>query len=276
MGLVFFDDIRISLSRCVPATGPGTGPVGWWKLEQNADDSSGNVYNGIAEGDYEWVDGKVDSYAVDLSGGWVYVADAGATPKLRPSSNTVSVMAWIKLRRSVEDDTRVVIKGRNDHEGYGLEVNPEGGLTFLIRDPNGEKESVDSEVSLPIGSWVHCAGTYDGNNLVSYVDGDVDLSNQIGAIVLMADVNDGLGIGGRWGDTGDSRRFPGTIDEARVYDYGLSAANIAYVALGPSGYKPVTAMSNIYDKEPSGNQAVNFKDFALLMTKWLEKKLWPE
>jgi len=65
------------------------------------------------------------------------------------------------------------------------------------------------------------------------------------------------------------------IDDVRVYNYALSDENIAYIGTQGTGYVPLSAVSNIYDVEPAGQKAVNFKDFAELLTAWLEEKLWP-
>jgi hypothetical protein len=33
---------------------------------------------------------------------------------------------------------------------------------------------------------------------------------------------------------------------------------------------------NLYNGEPDGEKAINFRDLAVLMTKWMEQKLYPE
>jgi hypothetical protein len=80
-------------------------------------------------------------------------------------------------------------------------------------------------------------------------------------------------IGNRSDD--DNRAFKGTIDEVRLYDYGLSAAEVAWLATEGTGYIPLTLEMNIYDKELPGKQTINFKDFAMLLEDWLKEGMWP-
>jgi hypothetical protein len=35
------------------------------------------------------------------------------------------------------------------------------------------------------------------------------------------------------------------------------------------------SIANVYDTESAGYRAVNFKDYAWLLTAWLEEILWP-
>jgi len=69
--------------------------------------------------------------------------------------------------------------------------------------------------------------------------------------------------------------YTGLLDDFRVYDYALSEAEIGWLASAGTGYIPLVAMVNIYDKEPAGSKAVNFRDVAKLMHSWGEEKLWP-
>jgi hypothetical protein len=69
------------------------------------------------------------------------------------------------------------------------------------------------------------------------------------------------------------------MDDARVYNRALSQAEVAYLADTSPGdgqlYIPVTSPAELYSGEAAGSRKVNFKDFAVLSTTWLEEKLWP-
>ncbi|MHC4866760.1 MAG: LamG domain-containing protein [Planctomycetota bacterium] len=200
------------------------------------------------------------------------VEDEGNTPLLRPVDQ-VSVAAWINLASSQPDSTRLVIKGRNDYESYATETEIDG-FSFFIRDPNRSLTSVDSEAELPLDEWVHIAGTYnnDNNDLKVYVNGQVDANETVGGDVeLFADANDGLGIGGRYGDS--QKRFDGSFDDVRVYNRGLTRAEVAYLASQSTGTIPLDSEANLYSGEAV--EAVNIRDLAVLLDHWLEVKLWP-
>ena len=250
--------------------------VGLWQFEEGAgsdvNDSSGNDYHGTAEGAYKWVAGQVGEHAIDFDGGMIVVPDEGNTPQLRPP-NEVTVTAWIKVSEHLNRWRFIVMKGEDDEEPYGLELNTDNALSFIIRDAAGGLQAVDSEDVLLRNNWIHVAGTYDGNNLTSYVNGQVEVTKEVGSVTLYNDPNDALVIGGRWNDTGG--RFADIMDDVRVYNKGLSAAEIAYFATDETGYSPLMSEANLHDKEAKGEKAINFRDYAALLENWLDKKLWP-
>jgi len=256
--------------------------VGWWKLDEGdgdtAADSSTYNNNGTIEGDYTWVLGRNDvNSAVDFDGGRVLVPDAEI---LRPK-HQVSVSAWIYYSEN-QNDSRIVVKGPDDRETYDLEVGDEDNLVFNIRDGNDPnagsypKYAAESDKdALDRGEWIHVAGTYDGNSEKCYINGEVAATNNdANAIVILSQDTNDLAIGNRSDDT--NREFVGTIDDVRVYNYGLSAEEIAYLATDGTGMLAVQSIANLSNDEALGSRAVNLKDFAVLANSWLEQKLYPE
>ena len=72
------------------------------------------------------------------------------------------------------------------------------------------------------GVWHHIAGTYDGNEVVLYVDGlEVASAPRSGQI---ATNNSALNLGNR---ANADRAFDGSIDEVRIWDRALTASEIA-------------------------------------------------
>jgi len=203
------------------------------------------------------------------------VEDKGNTPKLR-MKHYVSVMAWVYIDGEAGEDTRVVIKGENDEETFGLEVDDDDGAAFIMRDAN----NLDDVLSVKSGGdaiagyeWIHIGGTYDQNDQLVYVNGAVEGSETRGAVELFGDPNDGLGIGGRYGDSGTSGRLDGTIDDVRVYDRAVTRAEIAYLAAGPDGMVELDSAANLFDGEDP--EVINFRDLDVLLDSWLVEKLWP-
>ena len=312
-GIVYMDNIRLYPPKCVPRFGPvydlsgncivdladvriigsewlkhdmlldvnvpPTAPVGHWKFEGNADDSSVNNYDGTAEGDYSYVSGKIDSLAIEftgdpVTGGKVVVTDDGATPLLNPALE-VSVTAWVNFSDNPDGySARVIVKGvdANDGESYGLEINDDGEPHFLLRDSNHGEHGLDSGETIPHDEWIHLAGVYDGNDIKVYINGALMASNDSEPnMLLLQDVND-LAIGNA---VDVDRAFLGRVDDARVYGYGLSDDEVADIGTETSGIVPLISIANIYDDEPDGQKAVNFKDYARLMEDWLYEQLWP-
>jgi hypothetical protein len=179
-----------------------------------------------------------------------------------------------------------VTKGSADaNETYQLEVDSEDVLAFYIRDGNDYDPcghvnyKAQSDIVMARDEWTHLAGTFDGEIIKCYINGELVAENNdpnLSAIpYLCQDTND-LGIGNR-PDANEvsynKEKFKGTIDDVRIYDYGLSQAEVAWLATDGTGYVALTSPYNIYSGESP--EVVNMKDFAELMYYWGDEKLWP-
>jgi len=107
--------------------------------------------------------------------------------------------------------------------------------------------------SLPLNTWTHLAGTYDGATLRLYVNG-VQLSSraQTGPIQTSTDA---LTIGG---DALYGQYFAGQIDEVRVYNRALSASE-----LQTDMNTPVTTVTNPNPSLPAPWQTADIGNVAL-------------
>ncbi|MHC4333342.1 MAG: LamG domain-containing protein [Planctomycetota bacterium] len=258
--------------------------LGHWKLDEGtgtfAEDSSTYDNHGTLEttdeGGYVWATGRIGPSgpnAVEFFGGKVKVPDSN---DLKPDTNQVSVTAWVYIREDMSSG-RVVVKGKNDHESYGMEVDNDDKFVFHFRDANhGDHENYEVNDVVWPDDWIHLAGTYDGTTLACYVNGQLgdikeDVNNPYGLARCPID-DPGLAIGSE-PDVNDSL-FEGTIDDVRIYDYGLSPAEVAWLATEGSGEFLITAPANIIGGE--AREVVNFRDYSKLMESWLDEKLWPE
>ncbi|MHC4060094.1 MAG: LamG domain-containing protein [Planctomycetota bacterium] len=266
--------------------------LGHWKLDGDpCDSSSYNHYGYIDTEDsnyYSWVvghDGEVSNPALEFtidtedsnSSCRLLVPDYGATPELR-SEYQVSVSAWV-YSEGQSDDAHVVVKGREDYETYAIEVGDDGDVIFSIRDANGRDFDADAEAWRE--EWMHVAGTYDGNDVRLYINSWLRDTQREDANFVLAkgwtlSQDDGhFAIGNRSDDT--DNQFEGIVDEVRVYDYGLDANEVAWLATDGEGLTMLRSPANFYDTEPPGEKAVNFRDIAWLIDEhWLEEIKWPQ
>ena len=128
----------------------------------------------------------------------------------------------------------MLVKERGPRLSYGLYARPSGHVftnaEHALRAP-----------ALPLRRWSHLAMTWDGSVMRVYRDG-VQVASH--ALSGAAPVSDGpLRIGGNaiWPEF-----FKGDIDEVRVYDRSLSAAEIARdrdTRVTPGAKRPETATS---------------------------------
>ncbi len=77
---------------------------------------------------------------------------------------------------------------------------------------------------IPLEQWIHIVGTYDGSNVNYYVDGKLAIKHTVaGGKVAKGGLL--LGIGDR-SDGVNADAIQGYIDEFRIYDRALSAAEV--------------------------------------------------
>jgi hypothetical protein len=256
--------------------------VGWWRLDDGsgstAVDSSSYNHHGtlqVLDVNVWWVSGR-DANALEFSGGRVRVPD---TEDLRPM-HQVSASAWIYYSERQNSD-RIAVKGPDDRESYSLEVSGDDQLVFQVRDGNDPNLSSyprygaeSDEDALDRDEWIHVAGTYDGNAVKAYINGEVvATNNDANAIVVISQDTNDFAIGNKPED--DANPFEGMIDDVRIYNYGLSAAEIGYLASNGTGIVSVQSIANLYNDEDFGKRAVNFKDLAKLAAGWRDEELWP-
>src|SRR5207248_10159623 len=97
------------------------------------------------------------------------------------------------------------------------------GYLRLTQVASTADSGVRSATAIPMNTWTHLATTYDGTNQRFYVNGVlVKTVVNAGAIVQS---NGALRIGGN--NSSFYEFFNGLIDEVRVYNRALSAAEIA-------------------------------------------------
>ena len=152
--------------------------------------------------------------------------DSWITIECAPSldlSTGMTLEAWVYPTVSLTAWRTVMAKeGAGNIVAYYLHASsspnnePATGLTI-----GTEEEGLGAGVELPVNTWTHLAGTYDGAALRFYVNGvEVAARAHTGSIV---NTFDPLRIGGNsvWGEY-----FEGVIDEVRIYDRALSQAEI--------------------------------------------------
>jgi Concanavalin A-like lectin/glucanases superfamily/Domain of unknown function (DUF1929) len=155
----------------------------------------------------------------------VTVPDAG--PLNLASGMTLE--AWANPTATA-DWRSLLVKARGDDLSYGLYgsgADSPAGFVFADRE-TGSARAGDP---LPADTWTHVAATYDGESLRLFVNGAQVAVSTTGSGPLTPG-NGPLTIGGNgvWDE-----RFAGRIDEVRVYDRALSAAEIQTDMTTPVG-----------------------------------------
>src|SRR4051812_29630964 len=201
-----------------PAVDP-TGLVGAWGFEEGtgttAVDSSGKANNGTLSG-AQWTDGRFGG-ALDFDGSSARVNIPDATSL--DLSTAMTLEAWV--RPSFAGGWRTAImKEKSGGMAYSLY-----GSAFSDRPSahitTGSEQDTRGTAVLPTNSWTHLAATWDGSNLRLYVDGNQVSSTTVGGSIANSALPLRFGGNAIWGEY-----FKGSLDEIRIYNRALSAAEV--------------------------------------------------
>jgi hypothetical protein len=204
---------------------PHPGLVGWWRFDEGtgsvAGDSSGNGNNGTVHG-ATWVTGKYGK-ALSFNGTSSYV-DIPLSNSLKGFTE-LTISFWAKKTSTVDFAGLVADdygSGRQwdllDHtNGVGATDN----ICFYITD-GVAGDTLLSSHALPIGVWQYVTVVFKGSNFIKfYINGAIDTQKS----TTLSQTNP-TPVFDHWIGRYSSYYFNGIIDEVRIYNRALSAAEI--------------------------------------------------
>ncbi len=219
-GTLYIDDIRLYPTAATPA---GITPtlVGWWELDSDVKDSSGNSNNGTITGTPTYAAAKV-GWGLKLNGTTDYV-DCGAAASLN-ITDQVTLSAWIQPTNFANSAYQTFV-GKGDH-AYNIQHTEGNAIEFFVYDGTWYTASSAAVASTMNNTWHHVAGTFDGVQLKLFVDGAMVASSLHTGDIDTATHT--VSIGSNSEQSG--RLFTGTIDEVRIYRGALPTAEIKKLA----------------------------------------------
>lgn len=164
-----------------------------------------------------WVGGAPLGSALSFDGTNDYV-DVG---NVLSNTGKLTISAWINLSSGIGSYAGVVVKGTAGRN-YSLAVNA-GGLSYLWTQGITSANNPVMSVTFSTGTWYHLVAVRDvgGAGGVIYVNGVQVFSDSGSAGGANSEVL-GIGIGGN-----GFGYFKGLIDEVRIYNRALTAAEVA-------------------------------------------------
>ncbi len=220
-GTLYIDDIRLNPAAAGPVLMAGT-LAGWWKLDNDLKDSSGNNNNGTIGGAPTYVaTGKIGA-SMKFNGTADYI-DCGAGTSL-DITDQVTLAAWIKptdITATGQHD--IVDKGDN---AYSLRVSAGQVQFYFYYSAGWHQYNSPTYTSAFNGAWHHVAATYDGVQARIYVDGAiVNVGQYAGGIALTP-----AAVSIARNTTATGRFFNGELDDVRIYRGALPTAEIKKLA----------------------------------------------
>ncbi|MGI6607121.1 MAG: LamG-like jellyroll fold domain-containing protein, partial [Peptococcia bacterium] len=262
--------ILTMLLQCLPitvlaASEEDTALVGQWGFDEGAGttaaDTSGNDNHGTIAGP-TWTNGVVGK-ALSFSGnGCVEVPHhAFLNPR-----NALTIEAWINPSTNM-NWRKVISKSLGSNTDYSIFQGSESNLAFSLKMGNVARTVYSPANSVPLGEWTYVVGTYDGSRVKLYLNGTlvktINISGEINAH------NEPLRIGGEK----NGAYFEGMIDEVKIYNEALSAAEIQdryNAAVNPVEDATISPQEVVFDKnspsdvtvtmELNGNELVALKN----------------
>ena len=190
------------------------GLVGWWKFDETngtiAYDSSGNGNDGNLTNGPTWTTGKIGG-ALSFDGVNDYVITDVTT------GLNFSVSTWVKT-----SDNDAHIMGSNGGDSWLFWIDY-GELRFELQNGSWNEPTPFSVSS----DWTYLTGVFESldSSAKVYKNG----SFQSTKVVLNRVVNDSIISIGKWLTSSSNavpRHFNGLIDDVRIYDRALSAAEV--------------------------------------------------
>jgi len=296
-GTIYIDDIRVYPSRCIPSfakpaadlsgncvvdqadvdilanlwldsgfqvtpADPGTtGLIAHYPFNGNANDTVGG-HNGTTVGTPTYAAGKIGQ-AIQLNG-VDQMVDVGPVGVSGAAPRTIA--GWAKSNSTAMPDWTNIFgfTGTDDANlsGRSFDIELRGGqLQFCIHVYGWEDNILPLDLD-----WHHLAATYDGTTIRWYGDGQyINSYERSGANAL--NTEDTVHMGRR-GDSGEAGNFfPGKVDDVKIWNRALTAAQVAWLAGRTSTFSIPADLRQ--------DNVINFKDFAVLADSWLVELLWP-
>jgi hypothetical protein len=207
------------------------GLVGYWPLNGNANDESGNGNNGIVNGATLTTDRFGNNWKAYNFDGLNNVINIPTNQTL-VIQNNITISAWIKRK----NPSNLLPEGIFGPATY-LPTTP----GYYLRIIN---KKVDLGISLPYtegfsattidsSHWYNVVGVYNNNSIKIYISGVMDNETFAGPDLLDNWSSTNFLTIGREKDYGtpiNLHSFDGSLDDIRIYNRALSASEVLYLA----------------------------------------------
>ncbi|HUP51616.1 MAG TPA: PKD domain-containing protein, partial [Longimicrobiales bacterium] len=201
---------------------PVAGLVAHWPLDEGSGtvgaDATGNGHDVTLQGGAGWTAGVMGS-ALALDGSDDFAELAASGPLATPLTTWA---AWVRTPSPTTAHQMLMTLGRDVRELRFDATTGRVQTNWLI---GGVKRKATSPTALSPNTWYHVAATFDGSEVVLYVDGvAVDVVGTSGSFAV---ASESLYLGRRI----DGWHLGGALDDVRIYDRALTPSEIADLAV---------------------------------------------
>jgi hypothetical protein len=219
---------RALLVKRVTKPGAPEGLVGWWAFDEKDDSPVTLDYAGHRLG----AQMQKAKRAPGLDGKALVCEGGCATVEPHPSLSVTEAMTlecWVKTDTPGQSDKWFVNRIYSGGMNTGFRMGLAGGKPSFAIPVTSFSHHVTADVELPLGRWVHVAGTFDGRTIRLYMDGVLRGTLERPGPIRPNTFRICLGNF----DVGHHAHFTGLLDEVRLYNRCLPAEEIAAHAKRP-------------------------------------------
>src|SRR5882724_2948946 len=226
-----------SLILALPATAQTSGLVAGYSFAEGSRttvaDVSGNNNRGTLGGGVTWTTQGKFGNALVFNGASFVTIPAAASLNL---TTAMTLEAWIYPTTAATNWSTALMREQPGEFVYTLYVGSPSNspnVFFNTGASSSTERGVAGPSALPVNTWSHLAGTYDGAVVRLYVNGAQVASRAFTGTI--GSTTGALRIGGNgvWGEY-----FTGRIDEVRIYNRALTPAEILSDVNAPVGGTP--------------------------------------
>lgn len=216
--------------------------VACYKFENNTLDSTANLNHAATYGTISYTAGKIGSQAISLNGSNSFIQ----LPATVANQNELTIATWAYWNGS--SSWQRIFDFGNDQTQY-MFLTPRSGdgqLRFGIKN-GGAEQTLNGTTPMPYLKWTHVAITLSTTGARLYVNG-IQIAESSTITSASFNLNPALNYIGR--SQFSDPLFNGRIDDFRVYNYALSANEIAQLAGTASGIENMTDSKGILFLSP--------------------------
>ena len=216
----------------------GSDPVAHWEFEGNANDSSGNNYNGVITktspaSTHSFVAGPLGGQAFQsLDGSYINITGSGTEGWADFQNSSMSIAMWVKSS-DCTSLAALISKGSNAYKISQYGTTSAGRVKTYANGPGvpaGSSGPPYTGSTCFDGGWHHIVSVLDRSANIQkiYLDGQLTGTNYsltTDSDPMVINSND-LAIGANPA-AGTSYYFRGAIDDVRIYDYALNGDEVA-------------------------------------------------
>ncbi len=206
-----------------PCTDPPANMAAWYPGDGNGRDIAGGN-NGALQNGTTFATGKVgQAFSFDGVDDIVQIHGRPSLDFAPTSPMTVDFWVYRTSTATIQHfiGKRVNCDPLNFNYQFALNTTNGQGLVFGGKSSTGGTEA-NSGQDLPLNTWTHLAGTFDGTTVRLYING-ILAANATGTIGMPNTAP--LIIGG----SGSCQNFGGLIDEVEIYNRALSQPELAAI-----------------------------------------------